>query len=545
MNVFESNGVTSMFKKSIAATLIGLSLCASANSQQTQNALNAEINARLPSGQNPGITAANLRQVLFDMVTASFQGFTATQLSTMMMASNNNAPITHIYNLADADVANILAIFAVPGQFAVFSGAATGAPMFAGGVNNVNNSLGNAIRFHTAFIGYENISAAGIGNYGYPVFGRGDLNNTNGSMSSELDCNNQGANSPTTLPPTLGSNPGVNGVLGAWCIGLQAANIGLHTSAIAFRAVTIGQYGGPASWLTDFYADPPPDNLGQYGIFIDATASFSPKFTAYFKNTGATGNAALTNQITGSFTITAPPNPVIQNLNAAGLTTFQVDQHGGISINASVAAPLITGGNTTFWAVQDETQGFTTSSSSLLLDTYSGSGACVGLCAGNITARTGRGTAAAPTTLLTGDVTSFWGAVPCIGGPPCTFVTQVPAIMRTIWTDSGTNQGSAFVFLTSPNGGVGNRAEAVRIQGSGGLSVGLTTDPGIGGILANKTIGAVPTSVGSLPTCNSASKGFRSFVVDELAAVGFNTIATGSGANNVPVFCDGTNWRIG
>ena len=62
------------------------------------------------------------------------------------------------------------------------------------------------------------------------------------------------------------------------------------------------------------------------------------------------------------------------------------------------------------------------------------------------------------------------------------------------------------------------------------------TDPGI--IIFN------PTTVASLPTCNSAEKGARAFVTNATATT-FLSVVAGGGSNNVPVVCNGTNWLIG
>jgi hypothetical protein len=51
-----------------------------------------------------------------------------------------------------------------------------------------------------------------------------------------------------------------------------------------------------------------------------------------------------------------------------------------------------------------------------------------------------------------------------------------------------------------------------------------------------------PVAVASLPA--AGVKGRRAFVNNANAAT-FNTIVASGGANNVPVFDDGTNWRIG
>ena len=53
---------------------------------------------------------------------------------------------------------------------------------------------------------------------------------------------------------------------------------------------------------------------------------------------------------------------------------------------------------------------------------------------------------------------------------------------------------------------------------------------------------AITTTVAALPP--ATTKGGRYFVTDANATT-FNSIVAGSGSNNVPVFADGTNWRIG
>ena len=65
----------------------------------------------------------------------------------------------------------------------------------------------------------------------------------------------------------------------------------------------------------------------------------------------------------------------------------------------------------------------------------------------------------------------------------------------------------------------------------------LSLNPSGGSI----TLGPVYT-VATLPTVGT--KGQRAFVSDANATT-FQTIVAGGGANNVPVFDDGTNWRIG
>jgi len=54
-------------------------------------------------------------------------------------------------------------------------------------------------------------------------------------------------------------------------------------------------------------------------------------------------------------------------------------------------------------------------------------------------------------------------------------------------------------------------------------------------------------TVAQLPAASAALLGTRSVVTDSNAALtaGIGAIVAAGGANVVPVFCDGTNWRIG
>ena len=53
-----------------------------------------------------------------------------------------------------------------------------------------------------------------------------------------------------------------------------------------------------------------------------------------------------------------------------------------------------------------------------------------------------------------------------------------------------------------------------------------------------------PVTVANLPAVATAGSGARAFVSDATATT-FASIVAGGGANSVPVYCDGTNWRIG
>lgn len=68
-----------------------------------------------------------------------------------------------------------------------------------------------------------------------------------------------------------------------------------------------------------------------------------------------------------------------------------------------------------------------------------------------------------------------------------------------------------------------------------------------GGVWITDYTRNIPITVGALPGASSELKGQRGFVTDSNAAMtaGIGAVVAAGGANNVPVYCDGTNWRIG
>jgi hypothetical protein len=65
-----------------------------------------------------------------------------------------------------------------------------------------------------------------------------------------------------------------------------------------------------------------------------------------------------------------------------------------------------------------------------------------------------------------------------------------------------------------------------------------------GGNVSGGALLTGPVAVASLQTCNAGAKGLREFVTDANATTFLSAVA-GGGANNVPVVCDGTSWKIG
>lgn len=63
--------------------------------------------------------------------------------------------------------------------------------------------------------------------------------------------------------------------------------------------------------------------------------------------------------------------------------------------------------------------------------------------------------------------------------------------------------------------------------------------------VANPSSGAIsPVTVAALPSAATIGAGGKAFVSDASATT-FASVVAGGGANNVPVYSDGTNWRIG
>ena len=60
----------------------------------------------------------------------------------------------------------------------------------------------------------------------------------------------------------------------------------------------------------------------------------------------------------------------------------------------------------------------------------------------------------------------------------------------------------------------------------------------------NVTLGTPGNTVSGLSSAATAGKGARNFVTDALAPVFGSTVVAG-GAITVPVYSDGTNWKVG
>jgi hypothetical protein len=66
----------------------------------------------------------------------------------------------------------------------------------------------------------------------------------------------------------------------------------------------------------------------------------------------------------------------------------------------------------------------------------------------------------------------------------------------------------------------------------------------IGGVVSNQLPTNLVFAVNDLPSAADSGVGARAFVTDSSVATFGSTVAAG-GANKVPVYSDGTNWKVG
>jgi hypothetical protein len=198
---------------------------------------------------------------------------------------------------------------------------------------------------------------------------------------------------------------------------------------------------------------------------------------------------------------------------------------GTLSLNATAAAlPAVPAGTLLQAGVE--------SAAYIILDHFSAAGGSY------FQSRAARGTAAAPSALLSGDimgglsVTGYGATAYAAGGRAAAF-----GVATQNWTDAF--QGAATVFYTTPNN-TNVPVEAGRFGASGGLAVGTTADPGTGCINVTGTITA-PTPA---PGDNSTKMATTAFVATAVAAGGSSgrTLLATLTASNSPSLSDTTHF---
>lgn len=205
--------------------------------------------------------------------------------------------------------------------------------------------------------------------------------------------------------------------------------------------------------------------------------------------------------------------------------------------NSNTAAPVAAGAGTIIYAI-----GANGSNAGVEITAYG---------SGNfpfVNFQKSNGTLASRSTILAGDSLGQFS----FGGFDGTNGDQTGAIFTAFAGENWTNaaHGTGKDFYSTPNGGTAT-AVAFRMNPSGGISIGTTTDAGIGALLANTSVTATTfvktgvVAVLSLPVCGAGTKGARHFVNDNNTALAFAAVITTGGAIQTPVYCDGTVWRQG
>lgn len=110
-------------------------------------------------------------------------------------------------------------------------------------------------------------------------------------------------------------------------------------------------------------------------------------------------------------------------------------------------------------------------------------------------------------------------------------------LLAAVTNETGTG---ALVFATGPTLVAPAISNALMTAPDLGVAVGTS-------VATTSWQKTTPTVVGSLPAAGTAGAGARFAVTDSNAALtaGIGAIVAGGGANVVPVFSDGVNWRIG
>jgi hypothetical protein len=117
-------------------------------------------------------------------------------------------------------------------------------------------------------------------------------------------------------------------------------------------------------------------------------------------------------------------------------------------------------------------------------------------------------------------------------------------VYKTTSTAERYQQGTGgHTWFTAPSGTAGNAitfTQAMTLNASGNLLVGLTSATGVALLQVSGPIRTTGYTVATLP---AGTVGMRTYVTDALAP-SFGVAVAGSGAVTIPVFYDGANWIV-
>ncbi len=161
--------------------------------------------------------------------------------------------------------------------------------------------------------------------------------------------------------------------------------------------------------------------------------------------------------------------------------------------------------------------------------------------------------AASATTLANGLITQSAGALslnPTSGG-----ATILGSSGANILLETSAASVDANIWITkhasSDSGRLIARDAATVLWSIGTVgndSFAITDNVNSINILTINSVTTEPIAVGSLGTCNSGAEGTHKAVNNSNATsytLGIGAVVAAGGTTHVPVYCDGTNWRIG
>lgn len=158
--------------------------------------------------------------------------------------------------------------------------------------------------------------------------------------------------------------------------------------------------------------------------------------------------------------------------------------------------------------------------------------------------RSANGTGASPTVVTAGNILWRANGLGCsVNGGTYYGSSSITQVAAETWSSTA---GGSFIALSTTPLTTATLIEAVRIQPSGGVSIGNTTDTGLGSLNANGVVVTKGYTVATLPSTAATGKvqGARAFVTDALGPT-FLAIVAAGGAVITPVFYNGTNWVCG
>ena len=277
------------------------------------------------------------------------------------------------------------------------------------------------------------------------------------------------------------------------------------------------------------------------GVSVPLTTSATSAFASTgYSLTGS--NATSMIDLAGTWNTTGTPSGIklnitntasaagssVLDLQIGGTQLFQVWTDGRIFLRAASAEFILNGSD----GVRRSSFGIsTTRYSSGHKTTWSANAS--GPADGSVDLYLGRGAAAA--TLQQGDANAASPVAQTLQaqGSRSGTDTNVGGANYTIQSGTGTGTGTASTLIF--------RSPSVVASGTGAQTqlTGLTISSGV----------MVMTSytVATLPTCVAGLAGGRAFVTDASTTLtlGIGGTFTGGGANKVPGYCDGTDWRYG